>query len=190
MTTRPRSIAEAGLDGVPVPEFAEAMSTLASGVVLVTSRLGGRPWGTTVTGFLSVSADPPTVLVSLDSEGTSARTIAAVGHFGVSILAAEQWALARYASAPGATKFLESFAEAGDDDGANPVAAGALAHLECEVVGAVPMADHTVFFGRVSAARASGGGEPLVYHRRAYRTLVAPARPHPPTGRNLRCLTS
>jgi flavin reductase (DIM6/NTAB) family NADH-FMN oxidoreductase RutF len=169
--------------------FAEAMSALASGVVLVTSRLGGRPWGTTVTAFASVSADPPTVLVSLGSEGTSARAIAAAGSFGVSILAAEQRAVARYASAPGATKFLESFAEAGDDRGANPVVAGALAHLECEVVSAVPIADHTVFFGRVSAARVSGGA-PLVYHRRAYRTLVPPARALPSIGRSLRCLTS
>jgi 3-hydroxy-9,10-secoandrosta-1,3,5(10)-triene-9,17-dione monooxygenase reductase component len=189
MTAHPRPFADAVPDCAPVAEFAEALSSLASGVVLVSSRLVVRPWGTTVTSFASVSADPPTVLVSLDSEGTSASAIAAVGSFGVSILAAEQQALARYASAPGATKFLESFAEAGDDGGANPVVAGALAHLECEVVGAVPMADHTVFFGRVSAARASGGGVPLVYHRRAYRTHVAPALAHPPTGRSLRCVT-
>jgi flavin reductase (DIM6/NTAB) family NADH-FMN oxidoreductase RutF len=186
MTAHPRPIT----DGAPVPEFAAAMSALASGVVVVTSRLGDRPWGMTVTSFASVSADPPTVLVSLDSEGTSARAIAAWGSFGVSILAAEQRALARYASAPGATKFLEAFAEGDDGAGANPVVAGALAHLECEVVEAVPMADHTVFFGRVSAARALGGGEPLVYHSRAYRALVAPARAHRPTGRSLRWLTS
>jgi len=190
MTAHPRPIADAVPDGAPVPEFAEAMSALASGVVLVTSRLGDRPWGTTVTAFASVSADPPTVLVSLDSEGTSARAIAAAGSFGVSILAAEHRALARYGSAPGATKFLESFAEAGDEAGASPTVAGALAHLDCEVVGAVPLADHTVFFGRVSETRASGGGAPLLYHRRAYRTLAGPAQAHPPSGRSLRCLTS
>ncbi len=189
MTAHPRPIADAVPDGAPA-EFAEAMSALASGVVLVTSRLGDRPWGTTVTAFASVSADPPTVLVSLDSEGTSARAIAAAGSFGVSILAADQRALARYASAPGATKFLESFAEAGEEAGTSPVVAGALAHLECKVVGAVQVADHTVFFGRVSAARASSDGAPLLYHRRAYRTLGGPARAHPPTGRSLRCLTS
>jgi flavin reductase (DIM6/NTAB) family NADH-FMN oxidoreductase RutF len=190
MTAHPRPIADAAPNVAPTADFAEAMSTLASGVVLVMSRLGDRPWGTTVTAFASVSADRPTVLVSLETEGTSARSISATGSFGVSILAAEHPALARYGSAPGATKFLESFAEGGDEAGASPAVAGALAHLDCEVVGAVPVADHTVFFGRVAAARASSGGAPLLYHRRAYRTLARPARAHPPSGRSLRCLTS
>lgn len=176
-------------DAAAAPDFAEAMSALASGVVLVTCRVGGRPWGSTVTAFVSVSAEPPTVLVSLESEGTSARAIAATGSFGVSILAAEHRALARYGSAHGAPKFLESFVEAGDQGGASPVVAGGLAHLECEVVGAVGLADHTVFFGRVSAARASSGGAPLLYHRRDYRALAGSARAHPPTGRNLGCVT-
>ena len=56
---------------VAAAEFADAMSTLASGVVLVTCRLADRPWGMTVTAFASVSAYPPTVLVSLGS-GTAA----------------------------------------------------------------------------------------------------------------------
>ena len=43
-------------EAAPVAEFAEAMSALASGVVLVTCWLDGRPWGLTVTAFASVSA--------------------------------------------------------------------------------------------------------------------------------------
>ena len=44
-------------EAAPVAEFAEAMSALASGVVLVTCWVGDRPWGMTVTAFASVSAD-------------------------------------------------------------------------------------------------------------------------------------
>jgi flavin reductase (DIM6/NTAB) family NADH-FMN oxidoreductase RutF len=36
-------------------------------------------------------------------------------------------------------------------------------------------AGHTVFFGRVRAARSSRTGAPLVYQRRAYATLADPA---------------
>ena len=46
-------------------EFMDAMSALASGVVLVTCWVGDRPWGMTVTAFGSASADPPTVMVAL-----------------------------------------------------------------------------------------------------------------------------
>ena len=173
-----------------IGEFADAMSALASGVVLVTCRLGARPWGVTVTAFASVSADPPTVLVSLCSDGTTLRAIVDTRRFGVSILAADQLAVARYGSALGATKFLEPFAEAGDELGTSPVVAGALAHLDCELVEGVQIAGHTVLFGRVRAARASRGGMPLLYQRRAYRTLAEPARAHPPTVRSHRCLSS
>ena len=60
-------------------EYAAAMTALASGVVLVTCRHVERPWGMTVTAFASVSAQPPTVLVSLGSGTVSARAIAATG---------------------------------------------------------------------------------------------------------------
>jgi flavin reductase (DIM6/NTAB) family NADH-FMN oxidoreductase RutF len=169
--------------------FTAAMSTLASSVVFVTCRLGDRPWGMTVTAFASVSADPPIVLVSLGSTGVTARTIMSSGRFGVSVLAADQLAIARYGSARGATKFLEPFAEPDAGPGASPIVAGALAHLDCELSEHVRIADHTVFFGRVIAARACGG-TPLVYHRRGYRRLAEPARAHASTGRNLACPSS
>jgi flavin reductase (DIM6/NTAB) family NADH-FMN oxidoreductase RutF len=160
----------------PAAEYTAAMRALASGVVLVTCRFEGRPWGMTVTAFASVSAEPPTVLVSLGSGTTGARAITATHRFGVSILAADQLALARHGSAPGAARFLEPFVEPGgscDGEGASPAVAGALAHLDCELSEAVEAADHTVFFGRVRAASLAGGGAPLVYQGRRYRTLAA-----------------
>jgi flavin reductase (DIM6/NTAB) family NADH-FMN oxidoreductase RutF len=153
-------VQEPARDAVPAPEFAAAMSALASGVVLVTCRVGGRPWGMTVTAFASVSADPPTVLVSLGSEATAAAAIQASGSFGVSVLAADQEPVARQGSAPGAPKFI--------DDLAVP---GALAHLDCELSDTIDVADHTLFFGRVLSARVRPEGHALVYHRRAYRTV-------------------
>ena len=85
----------------PLSDFTDAMSTLASGVALVTSWVGDRAWGTTVTALASVSAEPPTILVSLGSVTTSARAITATRSFGVSILAEEQLAVACVGSAPG-----------------------------------------------------------------------------------------
>lgn len=166
-------------DPAPVPvivaDFAGAMSSLASGVVIVTSRCGDRPWGTTVTAFASVSADPPTILVSLGAESTGARAITATGRYGVSILEQEQLDVARYAATPGAAKFLEPFTDPGRGS-SSPVVAGALAHLDCELSDEAHVADHIVFFGRVRGAWDVGGGTPLVYYRRMYRTLADPAR--------------
>lgn len=158
-------------ESAPLADYTDAMSTLASSVALVTSWVGDRPWGMTVTTLASVSAEPPTVLVSLGSATTIARAMTRTQSFGVSILSADQLAAARLGSAPGATKFLEPFIDPDDRRSDSPVVAGALAHLDCELSEAVQVADHTVLFGRVRAARSSRSGRPLIYHRRAYRTL-------------------
>jgi flavin reductase (DIM6/NTAB) family NADH-FMN oxidoreductase RutF len=102
--------------------------------------------------------------------------------FGVSILAADQLAIARYGSERGATKFLEPFAERDPGQSASPIVAGALAHVDCELYEDVRIADHIVL---VRAARAYEG-TPLVYHRRGYRTLAEPARAHPSIERTFR----
>ncbi len=167
-------VKEPARTAVPAPEFAEAMSALASGVVLVTCRVGGRPWGLTVTAFTSVSADPPLVLVSLRSSTASTGAIKASRRFGVSILADDQEAVARHGSTPGAPKFV--------DDLAVP---GALAHLDCELHEAIDVADHTLLLGRVVSTRVTDEGAPLVYHRRAYRTVSDPE-----ITKEMRCLSS
>ena len=155
--------------GSTIREFTDAMSVLASGVTIVTCRHEGRPWGVTVSAFASVSIDPPTVLVSLASDGTAARAIERTRRYGVSILSENQLEVACYGSVPGEAKFLESVVE--PDDGSDSIA-GALAHLECEVCDEIEVADHTVFFGRVVSARSARDGRPLLHHRRDYRALA------------------
>jgi flavin reductase ActVB len=176
-------IADATPDLVPADVFADAMSVLASGVVVVTCRLDGRPWGVTVTACASVSAQPPTVLVSLASGSPAARAIDSTRRFGVSILADRHLAVARHASAPGKAKFLEPFVE--HAEAAAPAIAGALAHLDCELANVVQVADHTLYIGHVLAARATRTGAPLLYHRRHYATLA-----HEVADRSERCLAS
>src|SRR3954463_3054633 len=116
----------------PPGQFTEAMSLLASGVVMVTTRLDGRPWGMTVSSFASVSAEPPTTLVSLQADTAGARAIEAAESFGVSILGRHHRAAACHGSRRGEAKFLEGFVDP-RTGGANPAIAGALAHLDCDV---------------------------------------------------------
>lgn len=153
-------------------EFVEAMSRFAVGVTVVTCRHHDRAWGVTATAFASVSVDPPTVLVSLASAGTSAEAIERAERFGVSILGRSQEAIARYCSRPGAPKFLKRFTQPRESRSPSPMVAGALAHLDCELVEQLELADHTVFVGRVRRARSQRAGTPLVYVDRGYRGLA------------------
>ena len=178
MTTNLRLVADGPPPLASPAAFVEAMSTLASGVVVVTCRVDGRPWGTTATAFASVAVEPPTVLVSLGSGAVVARAIAATGRFGVSVLAEDQLEVAHRGAASGSPKFLEPFVEPGDERRPGPALAGAVATFDCELDEHVDVADHTVFFGLVRAARVAHDRQPLVRHRRRYRTLAAPEPTH------------
>lgn len=140
------------------------LSRHASSVVVVTQRVAGRPWGTTVTSFTSVSAEPPTVGVSLPAGSAAARNLAETERFGITILAAGQADVARHCARRGEPKFIEHLV---DTVIPTPAIAGGFAHLDCEVFDLFPVDDHLLVLGRVGAARITDR-EPLGYHRSSF----------------------
>jgi flavin reductase ActVB len=163
-------------DSVPeevVNGFRDAMSLLAAGVVMVTTRIDDRPWGLTVSACCSVSMAPPMLLVSLGATTASARAIEASGSFGVSILGERLIETARFGSARGAPKFIEDFHDtAADERSVSPAVAGAISHVDCSVAHAHAVADHVIFLGRVeNVIGAHRHDDPLVYHDRRWHRL-------------------
>jgi flavin reductase ActVB len=148
--------------------FREAMSHLASGVVLVTANVDGRPWGMTVSSCCSVCDDPPTVLVSLAERTVLAKAIAATGQFAVNVLGQDGIELARFGSTNGEPKFIDQVSPV-DRDG--PLPAQALTQVECDLAQTVVHGDHTLYLGRVHAVTISAAAEPLLYYRRDYHRL-------------------
>jgi flavin reductase ActVB len=170
--SRIRRASEAGVDVGDA--FREAMSLLAATVVMVTTRIDGRPWGLTISSCCSVSVSPPMILISLGRETTSARAIGRDGVFGVSVLGEHQTEAARTGAASGAPKFVERFCRPDDAEGVvarTPALKGAVAHLDCVVERAVEVADHTVFFAEVRDVVLSPGVAPLLYWGRTYTAV-------------------
>jgi flavin reductase ActVB len=154
--------------------FIQAMSQLATGVVMVTCRVEDRPWGLTVSACCSVSVSPALLLVSLGRETTSGGAIGQTGRFGVSILGEASLNVARFGSARGQPKFVHEFCR-DDDDGPSvtPVVAGAIAHADCVVQQSVPAGDHLIYIGAVQSVLTNLGDSPLVYYDRRYHRLGA-----------------
>lgn len=167
-------------NGVPVssPEsLRAAMSRLTTGVVVVTSWVDGRPWGTTVSSCCSLSLQPALLLVALANKTVSTRLILEQGCFGINILALDQVDIAKRAAAPGKPKFVDDLV-ADDPDGlGSPVLAGALAFVHCELFNSLVIGDHTVVVGEVGEVVLGPRRDPLTYFERGFRALGADDRP-------------
>lgn len=167
-------------------EFRAAMSRLAAGVVLVTAREPaldpddptaplGEDVGMTATAFLSVSLDPPLVMVSLREGSRMDDLLAEQPHWAVSVLSESQRHIAGRFAMKGRISDRLLFEDLpyvrGSASGA-PLIGGALATLECRTEQSVSAGDHTLVIGRVlTASLPSGEGSPLTYFRGRYRQL-------------------
>lgn len=150
-------------------DFRVAMGHVAAPVAVVTTLAGGRPYGSTVSAFMSLSMEPPMLLVSLDNRSSLLGRLAVGAPVGTNILASGQSDVARVFAAPGVDRFAAvawSLA-----DGA-PALADTHAWVAGRVGSLVPAGDHTLVLVDVLAA-AYDSREPLVYHRRTYGTHQA-----------------
>src|SRR5882762_3211838 len=76
--------------------FRSALGRFASGVTVVTAQHEEHPHGMTANAFVSVSLDPPLVLVSLGNRSNMHRILPGIGRYGVTVLAENQEALSNH----------------------------------------------------------------------------------------------
>jgi 3-hydroxy-9,10-secoandrosta-1,3,5(10)-triene-9,17-dione monooxygenase reductase component len=150
----------------------------ATGVAVVTTWDGERPWGTTVNSFSSVSLRPPLVLFAFDRDRKIVPALVATGRYAVNILGEDHQALsdcfaggpapARGSGAKGDERAGLCGAEWHRGATGLPVLSDAIATLECTVVDTHPAGDHDLYIARVDAAMAGGEQMPLLYYSGRY----------------------
>lgn len=157
---------------VSAGDFRAAMSRLAAGVSIVTSRApGGAPRGLTATAVCSVSLVPPLVLASLANASATQAAIAESDVFALNLLGRGEEELARRFARPDEKKFVGVEWEPGSTG--CPTIPDALAVCECHVQDAVRAGDHTLFIGRVVRVHVnrSVANDPLIYFSGSYEAL-------------------
>ncbi|HXA60798.1 MAG TPA: flavin reductase family protein [Streptosporangiaceae bacterium] len=151
----------------------EAAATFATGVVVLTVKDGRDDLGTTVTGFMSVSIEPPLVLVSVASSSYLSEVLYRQDRWAVTVLAAAQRALAgRFAAEgrPSARLLIASVPHHRGPHSEALIVEGGLAALECQTVQRIPAGDHVLFVASVTAIDyTQASGEPLIRVNRRYR---------------------
>ncbi|HLF29134.1 MAG TPA: flavin reductase family protein [Anaerolineae bacterium] len=159
--------------------FKQVMRRWASGVAIVTTRLGAEMHGLTVSGFGGISLEPPLVLVSIGHNQHSHNWIKDSGNYAVNFLRADQADLSdRFArrTAEGEDRFA-GIAYRSAVSGA-PILEECLAWFDCRLTARHVVGDHTLFVGEVLAGEVVSDAPPLIYYNGAYRPLAAePERP-------------
>lgn len=147
-------------------DYKQALGRFVSGVTVVAVEFGGQVHGMTASAFLSVSLDPPLVLVSVARSAKMHALMPAAGRFAVSILSAGQQALSSHFAGYGD-------AEVSWERGAaeSPVVLGCLGWVDCLLDAAHDAGDHTLYLGRVQRV-GWAEAEPLTYYRGKYRGLA------------------
>ncbi len=145
------------------------LGMFATGVTIITTREGDQVHGMTANAFMSVSLEPPLVLISVDRRTKMCSLLHEGRSYGVSVLCATQSGLSdRFAGRAGE-------GEGGDEPRFDvvhdtPLVGGALAHFVSVVTRSYWGGDHSLFLGRVEYARYSEG-TPLLFHGGRYEKL-------------------
>jgi flavin reductase (DIM6/NTAB) family NADH-FMN oxidoreductase RutF len=148
-------------------EFRNTLGRFATGVTVVTALEGGKTHGTTVNAFMSVSLEPPLVLVSLDNHSHMHRILTVAGRYAVSVLAEDQRSLS------------EHFAGRTVDDvqirfvtrvGAS-LLDGAVTYVVVRVSDVQPAGDYTLYIGVVEYFEYRDDRPPLLFYAGKYEQL-------------------
>lgn len=147
-------------------DFRNALGRFATGITVVTTVVDGKTYGMTANAFLSVSLEPPLVLVSVGNKAHMHAYLEQSGRFGVSVLTANQEEYSQHFAGIGAPDLQPEFVEV---EGM-PLLAESLAHLIVRVTDAHPAGDHTLYIGQVEYLNALEGN-PLLYFQGRYARL-------------------
>lgn len=147
-----------------LPEgFRAAMRRLASTVCILTTVADGQRRGMTATAVMSLSADPPSLVASINRSASINGLLSLGQAFAVNLLAEAHDPLAlRFAGgAPPDVRF--DGLHWSDDPWGAPHLPEAAASLSCVVDQRFEHATHTLVVGAVREVRLNGEGSPLLF---------------------------
>jgi len=152
--------------------FREALGHYASGITVITSHLDGEPIGFTCQSFYSVSTSPPLVSFSVMASSASYPKIRQAGRFVVNILSDEQAGISNQFARKGTDKWHA--VEWQQSPLGNPIIAGSLHWLDCEIHAEHAAGDHLIVIGEVKALslQATAVTQPLLYFKGQYCNIA------------------
>ncbi len=165
-------MSEASIDS---REFRNTMGLFATGVTVITARVGHERRGMTANSFTSVSLHPTLVLICVDQSASMLPFLQIADAFAVNILAADQRDVSDAFARRGQREAEMNGVPFHDGALGAPVLDGVLGWAECRIEERFAGGDHTIIVGRAeSIAIERPGIDPLLFFAGGYRSLGAP----------------
>ena len=157
---------------IDIKTFWQTLGERAIGMTIVTAAGETGPAGFLGLSAAHVTADPPTVLVSIDQKTSALAVVQASAHFAVNFLDAGSGHVADDFSGKSAAKGSDRFRD-GEwttiKTGA-PVHVKALGAFDCRLERVIEYGAISIMIGTVVGATARGEGNPLVFFRGKVRS--------------------
>ncbi len=148
---------------IDVQLFRQTLGRFATGVTVITIAHDEHAHGMTANAFMSVSLQPPLVLISVGQHAHMYKRLAVGARYGVSMLSDDQEALSRHFGG----RPMDGLEIAFVWENGVPLLKGAIAHLVARVVDVHPAGDHTLFIGQAEYVQVRQGS-PLLFYASSY----------------------
>jgi flavin reductase (DIM6/NTAB) family NADH-FMN oxidoreductase RutF len=151
--------------------FRSTMGRFATGVTVVTvSHDDGHPHAMTVNAFLSVSLEPPLVLVSINNRSRMVSHLQLGRRYGINVLSSSQEEHSRHFGGRPVEGLEVKWLPHLDAD--PPLLDGCVAHIVARVVDIHPAGDHILYIGHVEYLR-YWEQRPLLFFSGKYKQIEA-----------------
>ena len=144
----------------------QVMGRFATGVTLLTTRFDEGVLGMTANAVMSLSLEPPLVVVSVDKKNSMHECVMRGKCFALNMLRADQEEISRRFAISGPKDFSGLRLTAAETGA--PILVDAIAYVDCKLVEILPGGDHDMFVGEPIAGKVREG-EPLIFFGGEYR---------------------
>ncbi len=157
------------MEAVSKTEFRDAMARVCAPVNVITTKGPSGRGGFTATAMCSVTDEPPTLLVCMNSRSAQAAMFVENERFCVNVLTGEHRDLA--SSFAGSQQDMElryASADWMDMPSGNQALSDAIVSFDCRLVEARLVGTHHIFIGEVVGIRSRKDGHALLYFDRNF----------------------
>ncbi|MFC6236328.1 flavin reductase family protein [Longivirga aurantiaca] len=159
---------------VSADAYREVMATVPTAISVLAARTPeGRPVGLLIQAVVSLSADPPRILVSVSESSRTLPHLLRCGFFSVNVLSHDGLELSSRFASRAEDKFAGvGWGSSGPGHDVPILTDGVSASIVCAIEEVLPRHDHSIIIGQVLEAQGSER-EPLLYHARGFRQLAS-----------------